>query len=175
MTPALFFQKPKCQISGMMMMCCWNGKYLALESAWAVILISIAWWNDQWRLNEAAMIGTRFYGANNIAGKISGNTGVVGWESVGVRDETLTRGVLKLVRWTKWISERCREERASRRTVEWVRRTGCKYDGLALKLFYFTCTIKGWRGILRSLVFRGEYLAVHTADWAGKSKGGDWM
>jgi len=49
-------------------------------------------------LNKVTMIRNRFYGANNIAGKISGNAGVVGWESVGVRHETLTRGVLKLVR-----------------------------------------------------------------------------
>jgi hypothetical protein len=32
------------------------------------------------------MIGNRFYGANNIAGKISGNAGVVGGKGVGVEE-----------------------------------------------------------------------------------------
>lgn len=49
-------------------------------------------------LKKATMIGNRFYGANNSQVKISGNAGAMGGKVGVLRNETLTRGVLKLVR-----------------------------------------------------------------------------
>jgi hypothetical protein len=90
-----------------------------------------------------------------------------------LRYEILTRAVLKLVRWTKWISERRREERASKWTVEWARRNGCKHMDLREWSFIFSCAIKGWRGILR-LWFSGVN-TLQDIPLMGWEKQGWWL
>jgi len=66
----------------------WVGSYSHFNSMMKRSMKSEQSDNDR----EPVLWGKQF------AGKISGNAGVVGWKGVGVRHETLTRAVLKLVR-----------------------------------------------------------------------------